>query len=293
MSYATVETSAVTAAAFAARYHPAPSADLVREAPRWAWNVPEEAPRNDEPRYHEHQTELAHANRVAILGQLSASIAHEVNQPLAAIVTNAEVALRMLTAEPANPEAIRQALTRIVRDGKRAGDIVGRTRALMKKAPPRREGRASNEVILEAVGLTHGEAVMNGVSLQTQLADDLPPIAGDRVQLQQVMLNLIINAVEAMSASGAAVRELVIRTTRTKSGGVLVAVRDSGPGVDPADLEQIFDAFYSTKPDGLGMGLSICRAIIEAHGGILWATPCLPLGTTFQFTLPASLANAA
>jgi C4-dicarboxylate-specific signal transduction histidine kinase len=267
--------------------------DIVTEAAKWTWSPREEATPDCGTRYRETEIELEHANRVAILGQLSASIAHEVNQPIAAVVTNAQVALRMLSAESPNLELIQQALTRIVRDGKRAGDIVGRTRALARKASPRRQGLEINEAILEAIGVTHGEAVMNRVSIQTRLAEGLPLVQGEPVQLQQVMINLIINAVEAMSTQGDGGRDLVISTVKRRSGGVLVTVRDCGPGVDPEDLDRIFDAFYSTKPDGLGMGLSICRAIIERHGGKLWATRIVPQGTLFQFTLPASMDRAS
>jgi C4-dicarboxylate-specific signal transduction histidine kinase len=236
---------------------------------------------------------LAHANRVAILGQLSASIAHEVVQPIAATVINAEAALRLLGRQPPDLETARQALAQIVQDGTRAGDIVDRIRALMKKAPSRKERLDINEAIREVIELTRGEALKNGVSVQTKLAEHLPLIQGDQVQLRQVMLNLIINAVEAMSPHAAGARDLLIRTAKTKSGGALVAVRDSGPGVDPANLERIFDAFFSTKADGLGMGLSICRAIIQAHGGRLSATRGAARGTILRFTLPAATDSAS
>jgi len=288
MSCFAVETSSATA--FVAGY---PSPDILTEELRWAWRRPEAAPLDGAPGCDETEAELAHANRVAILGQLSMSIAHEVNQPIAAVVTNAQVALRMLNDPAPNLEAVRLALTRIVRDGKRAGAIVGRTRALIKKAPPRARRLGINEAILDSIALTHGEAVKNNVSVRTELAEDLPLVRGDCVQLQQVMLNLIVNAVEAMSARDEGPRDLLIRTTKTKSGGVFVAVRDCGPGVDPADLEHIFDAFYSTKPDGLGMGLSICRTIIEAHRGRLWASTAAPRGTVLQFTVPAAADTAS
>jgi signal transduction histidine kinase len=187
----------------------------------------------------------------------------------------------------------RQTLAQIVQDGTRAGDIVRRIRALLKKAPSRRERLDINEAIREVIELARGEAVKNGVSVQMKLAEQPPPIRGDQVQLQQVMLNLIINAVEAMSLQAAGARDLLIHTAKTKSGGVLVAVCDSGPGVDPANLERIFDAFFSTKADGLGMGLSICRAIIEAHGGRLSATRGAARGTILQFTLPAATDSAS
>ncbi|HUA56426.1 MAG TPA: AAA family ATPase [Candidatus Sulfotelmatobacter sp.] len=254
----------------------------------------EEAARESERRYHEIQLALAHANRIAVMGQLSASIAHEVNQPLTGVITNADVALRWLAAPTPDPGEVRQALGRIVRDAKRASDVVGRLRALIKKAPPRKDDEVDvNEAIHEVISLTRSEIMKSGVAVETEFADDLPPIPADRVQLQQVMLNLIVNAIEAMSACDPGTRELHIRTARTGVGGVVVAVRDSGKGVGHTDLERIFDAFYSTKPDGLGMGLSICRAIIEAHGGRLWATTGLDDGAVFQFTLPEASADAA
>jgi PAS domain S-box-containing protein len=246
----------------------------------------EEAARESERRYHEIQMELAHANRLATMGQLSSSIAHEVNQPIAATVINAQTALRLMSAPSPNMENVRLALTRIVRDGKRAGEVIGRIRAFINKAPPRRDGLDINVAILDVIGLTQNEVEKNGVSVQTQLAENLPLIQGDRVQLQQVIVNLIINAVEAMSKCGERSRDLKISTDRTNADGVLVVVRDSGLGVDEANLARIFDAFYTTKPGGLGMGLSICRGIIEAHGGQLWATTSSQ-GAVFQFSLPA------
>jgi PAS domain S-box-containing protein len=233
------------------------------------------------------QADLAHANRVTTLGQLSASIAHEVSQPISAVATNAHAALRWLGAQPPDLEEVRQALGRIVKDGNRAADVFGRIRGLIKKAPPRKDGLEINETILEVIALTRGEAVKNGVSVQTQLAEGLPLIQGDRVQLQQVILNLIMNAVEAMSGVSEGSRELLISTGKTEPDGVLVAVRDSGPGLAPASLGRLFDAFYTTKPGGLGMGLSICRSIVEAHGGRLWAAGNVLQGAIFQFTLPA------
>jgi len=235
----------------------------------------------------EMQTELAHANRVATMGQLTASIAHEVNQPIAATVTNAQAALRWLGCQPPDLEEAQQALARIVRDGGRAGDVVGRIRELVKKAPLRKDGVAINKAILEVVALTHGEAVKNGVSVRTQLAEGLPSIEGDRVQLQQVILNLIINAIEAMSGASGGMREVLISTMKTEPDAVQVAVRDSGPGLAPAAMESLFEAFHTTKPTGLGLGLSICRSIIEAHGGRLWASANLPRGAIFQCPVPA------
>jgi PAS domain S-box-containing protein len=247
----------------------------------------EENLRESERRYHEVQMELAHGNRVATMGQLSASIAHEVNQPIAAAVANAQAALRWLGAQPPNIEEVRQALGRIVKNSNRASDYIHGIRTLIKKAPPRKEALEINETIREVIALTHGEAVKNGVSLQTQFAETLPRVQGDRVQLQQVILNLIINAIEAMSGLGEMPRELLLSTAKATSDSVVVAVQDSGPGLGPASIDRIFDAFYTTKPGGMGMGLSICRSIIEAHGGRLWAATGVPQGAIFNFTLPA------
>jgi PAS domain S-box-containing protein len=243
--------------------------------------------RESERRYREVQTELAHANRVATMGQLTASIAHEVSQPIAATLTSAQAALRWLAAEPPDLEGVRRNLARIVRDGDRAGEIIGRIRALIKKAPPRQDRLEINEAISEVIELTRGEALKNGVAVQTQLADGLPSVEGDRVQLQQVILNLIVNAIEAMSSMSDVVRDLAISTETAGADGVLVVMRDSGPGLPPEALDCLFDAFYTTKPNGMGMGLSICRSIIAAHGGRLWASANTPSGAIFQFTVPA------
>jgi len=237
-------------------------------------------------RYREMQMELAHANRVATVGQLTASIAHEVNQPVAATVTNAQAALRWLRAGVSNLEEVQKALTRIIKDGDRAGEVINRIRALINKAPPRRDRLGINGVILEIIELTRGEAGKNGISVLTELADQLPVVGADRVQLQQVLLNLIVNAIEAMGATDEGPRELLISTGEIESSGVMVAVRDSGPGLESAMLTRIFDSFYTTKQTGLGLGLSICRSIIEAHGGRLWASANQRRGATFQFTLP-------
>jgi C4-dicarboxylate-specific signal transduction histidine kinase len=237
------------------------------------------------------QMQLAHANRVATMGQLSASITHEVNQPITAAVTYASAARRLLSAKPPNFHEVDDVLSLIVKEGNRAGEVVGRIRALIKKAPARKDAVEINDAILEVIALTRTEAANNSVSVRTQLAEGLPRIQGDRVQLQQVLLNLIINAIEAMREVGEEERELLIRT-RNEPDGVSVEVRDSGPGFAPATLEQVFEAFYTTKPGGLGMGLSICHSIIEAHGGRLWASANLPRGASFQFALPA-IANTA
>jgi PAS domain S-box-containing protein len=243
--------------------------------------------RDSERRYREVQAELAHAGRVATMGQLTASIAHEVKQPIASSVTNAEAAMNWLNRRPPNLEKVQATLACIVNDGNRASEIIDRIRDLVKKVPPRKDRLEINEAIREVIELTRGEAVKNRVSVDKQLAEELPLVAGDRVQLQQVMLNLIINAIQAMSATSDGPRQLVIRTGKAESGGVLVAVRDSGPGLAPGNLEHIFEAFHTAKPDGLGLGLSICRSIIAAHGGRLWASANEPRGAIFQFTVPA------
>ena len=232
------------------------------------------------------QADLAHIQRVTTMGELAASISHEVMQPLGAGVTNAEAALRWLGAQPPDLDEVRQALGRAVKDGQRAAEIIGRIRTLIKKEPPRKDALEVNEAIVEVIALTRGEVMKNNVSVQTQLAEGLPLIQGDRVQLQQVILNLIINAVEAMSGVSEGSRGLLIGTGKDASGRVLVAVQDSGPGLNPESFERLFDSFYTTKPGGMGMGLSICRSIVEAHGGRIWATPNAGPGITVQFTLP-------
>jgi PAS domain S-box-containing protein len=243
--------------------------------------------RESEQRYRTAQLELAHANRAITMVQLASSIAHEVKQPIAAAVIGAQAAQRWLNMQPANLAEVGDQLLHIAREGKRAGDIIDRIRNLIKKAPPRKELVNINQAIREVIELTRGEATKNGVSVQTQFAEDLPLIQGDQVQLQQVMVNLIVNAIQAMSGSGDGRRELQISTETDEAEGVRVRVRDSGPGFAPAALERVFEPFYTTKPEGMGMGLSICRSIIEAHGGRLWATGCEPRGALFQFTIPA------
>jgi PAS domain S-box-containing protein len=238
---------------------------------------------------HKMQMELAHANRVATMGQLTASIAHEVKQPIAATAMNAQSALHWLDCRPPDLEEVRLALGNIVKDNRRAGDVIDRIRDLINKAPPRKDRLEINDAIREVIELARGEAVKNGISVQTDLAQCLPLIEGDRVQLQQVILNLIMNAVEAMSGAGDGTRELLISSRKAEPEGVLVEVRDSGPGLATATLEHLFEAFYTTKPGGLGMGLSICRSIIEAHGGQLSASASVPRGAIFQITVPAHL----
>jgi C4-dicarboxylate-specific signal transduction histidine kinase len=248
--------------------------------------------RDSERRFCEVQAELAHAGRVATMGQLSASIAHEVKQPITAAVTYAEAARRWLSAEPPNFREVDDALSHIVKEGKRAGEVVARIPALIKKVPARKDAVEINDAILEVIALTRAEVSSNGVSVRTQLTEGLPRVQGDRVQLQQVLLNLIINAIEAMRDVGEDERELFI-STRNEPDGVSVEVRDSGPGFAPEALDHVFAGFYTPKPDGLGIGLSICRSIIEAHGGRLRASSNLPRGASFQFALSAIASTAS
>jgi PAS domain S-box-containing protein len=236
------------------------------------------------------QAELAHVTRVATLGELTASIGHEINQPLAAVVNNATACVHWLAAQ--NLEEARQCAEFVIADGHRAGEIIARIRALAKKAPSRKDWVDVNDTILEVITLARSQVQSNGVSLQTRLGEDLPLILGDRIQLQQVLLNLIINAIEAMNDVSDA-RELSISSADDDSRNVLVAVRDSGPGLDPRNLDRLFQAFYTTKPHGMGMGLAISRSIVEAHGGRLWVTPNEPHGAVFQFTLPSGADEVA
>jgi len=240
-----------------------------------------------ERQYREAQSELAHANRVETMGQLTASIAHEIKQPIATARNNARAALNFLGMHPPDLSEVKEALDCIVADADRAGDIVDRIGSCFKKAPPRKEVVDLNAAILEVTDLTHGEAVKTGVTVSTQLAGELPRIQFDRVQLQQVMMNLIVNAIQSMSGVEDGNRELHISSVSIEPEGVCVAVRDTGHGLRPEILPRVFEPFYTTKPDGMGMGLSISRSIIEAHGGRLWATRCEPRGTLFQFTIPA------
>jgi signal transduction histidine kinase len=240
-----------------------------------------------ERQYREAQMALAHANRVATMGQLTASIAHEIKQPIATARNNARSALNFLDNSPPDMAEVREALICIVNDVDRANDVVDRIGSLFKKTPPRKEVADLNAAILEVTALTHSEAVRAGVTVRTQLADDLPYIQCDRVQLQQVMLNLIVNAIQSMTGVEEGSRELHISTARIAPTGACVAVRDTGQGLRPESLSHLFEPFYTTKPDGMGMGLSICRSIVEAHGGRLWATACEPRGAVFQFTIPA------
>jgi signal transduction histidine kinase len=240
-----------------------------------------------ERQYREMQSELAHANRVATMGQLTASITHEVSQPLGAMRNNLVAALNFLDRTPPDLVEVRDGLACAVKENDRASTVVGRIRALMQKAPTRIDSVNVNEAVRGVIELTYGEALKNRVSVRTQLADGLPFIQGDAVQLQQVVLNLILNAVQAMGAVTGGTREVLITTSQT-ANEVCLGVQDTGPGLSPESLSRLFEPFYTTKPEGMGMGLSICRSIIEAHGGRLWATPCEPQGALFQFTIPSN-----
>ncbi|HZC35987.1 MAG TPA: ATP-binding protein, partial [Chthoniobacterales bacterium] len=252
------------------------------------------------------QTELAHVTRVTTLGEMTASIAHEINQPLAAVGTNAHASLRWLAGDSPNLTEAREAIQRIIRDRNRAGEIIARIRALAKKTPPKKDWLDLNETIAEVGAMARNEVQRNDVLLQTKLANDLPLILGDKIQLEQVILNLLMNSIEAMSGVSEGPRELAVSSEKfievssepeeeryqdiaspdAEWTQVLITVRDSGPGLDPKRLSHLFDAFYTTKPQGLGMGLAISRSIIEAHGGRLWAKPNTPRGAALQFTLP-------
>jgi len=236
----------------------------------------------------EAETELAHVNRVTAMGQLAASIVHETMQPISAAVTNAHAALRSLSADPPDLGDVREALDRIVKAGSRASDVIGRLRALSKKAPPLKDNVAINEAVLDVIALTRGEVVKNGISLRTDFAEGLPRVQADRVQVQQVILNLIMNAVDAMIDLHGRPRELLVGTERDATGGVVVRVTDSGSGLSSESFDRVFEAFYTTKPRGMGMGLSICRTIVEAHGGRIWASRTAGPGATLQFALPAA-----
>jgi PAS domain S-box-containing protein len=234
----------------------------------------------------ETQAELAHLSRVMTVGELTASIAHEINQPLAAIVMNGNAALRWLALDPENLVKARDSAKLIIRDAERASQVIARIRALLKKAPPSKMLLDVNEFVNEVVALTQSEMVRNSVSAQVGLADDLPKVPGDRIQLQQVLLNLIVNAVEAMLTIEDRQRALLITSGSFNDNAVRIAVSDNGLGIDPQTADHLFDAFSTTKPEGMGMGLTISRSIIEAHGGRLWTEPNSKFGATFQFTLP-------
>jgi PAS domain S-box-containing protein len=234
------------------------------------------------------QSDFAHMNRVSMMGELAASLSHEISQPIATARNNARAALNFLDRQPPELGEVREALACVVGDADRAGEIVDRIRDHIRKAPPRKACFDLNDAIDEVIVLGRSAITMNEVLVQTRLAEGLVPVQGDRIQVQQVILNLVLNAVEAMSLVEMGPRELLISTGQTEANVLLVAVRDSGPGIDPGHVERVFDAFYTTKSSGVGMGLSICRSIIDAHGGRLWVGANEPRGAVFQFTLPVA-----
>ena len=237
------------------------------------------------------QADLARLNRVMLLDEMAASIAHEVNQPIAAVITNASAGLRWLGAPQPDLDEMRQTLGRIVRDGTRAGEVIGRIRALVKKMPPRRDLLDINEAIGEVIALTQTEMQRTGVKLQSRLTHNLPLVSADRVQLQQIMINLIVNAIEAMAGASNGSRELNIVSGIDDGNDVFVEVQDTGTGLDPEKLDRLFQSFYTTKPEGIGMGLAISRSIAEAHGGRLSAARNQPHGAVFRLTLPVEEAR--
>jgi C4-dicarboxylate-specific signal transduction histidine kinase len=244
-----------------------------------------------ESKVQERQGELARVSRMMTIGEVGVSVAHEVNQPLMAVVLNGDACLRWLAAQPPNLDEARRAVDRIVEEGTRAGEIVSRIRALSRKTSTQRAPVNLNELAMEVVSLLDRELARNQVVLRTQLAKGLPSVRGDRVQLQQVIFNLTVNAIEAMGAESGGPRELLIQTERSGPDDALVTFEDSGPGLPPGDPEQLFAAFFTTRNEGIGIGLSISRTIIEAHGGRLWAANSAR-GAVFQFELPVHSGSA-
>jgi C4-dicarboxylate-specific signal transduction histidine kinase len=242
--------------------------------------------RRSEEALREAQATLAHVSRVTTVGELAASIAHELNQPLTGVVTNGNACLRWLGSLPPNLEEVRQSVIRIIRDGRRAADVIARIRSLMRKTRTEMVPVDINDALREVVALVQAEVRKNAVKLQIDLDPILPPVVGDRVQLQQVVLNLLINAIEAMASVHDDDRKLQMISRRQGAETVLVAVRDSGLGIGQQSFEEISEAFFTTKPHGMGMGLSISRSIVRSHGGRLWAEANADRGATFQFTLP-------
>jgi signal transduction histidine kinase len=238
------------------------------------------------------RSELAHVARVTTLGVLTASIAHEVNQPLSGIVTNASTCLRMLAADPPNVDGARETARRTIRDATRASEVITRLRALFGKQDSTTEPVDLNEAVREVIALSRSELQRNRVILREELAEDLPSIHGDRVQLQQVILNLLLNASDAMSGLEGRPRQLVIGTLREEGDRVCFSVRDAGAGVDPQAVDKLFEPFYTTKKEGMGIGLPVSRSIIENHGGRLWGAPNDGPGATFSFSIPCAFAGA-
>jgi C4-dicarboxylate-specific signal transduction histidine kinase len=244
------------------------------------------AAKQAEEALHRSQTELAHVTRVTTLGELAASIAHEVNQPLAAVTTNAEAGLRWLNRKEPNITEAGQALERILSETFRASEVIRRIRALSRKADPQRTPLDLREVIEDSLGLVAREIQRSGVELIKDIIVAPSPVMGDRIQLQQVLINLLMNGMQAMAGTKGAKRQLSLYVCHDTEHEVIVEVRDSGPGIQPEDMGRLFDAFFTTKPEGMGMGLSICRSIIEAHGGRIWATSQPGQGASLLFALP-------
>jgi signal transduction histidine kinase len=234
------------------------------------------------------EADLAHTNRVSVLGELVASIAHELAQPITATTNNAKASLRWLQRDPPELTQVRKGTEKIIEAGTFASEIINRLRSLYKKAPPKRELVAINEVIGEMAGMLGGQARGHGVSIRADLKEDLPMTMADRVQLQQVLMNLMLNGIEAIKDTGGAV---TVKSQLGEDGKIQISIHDTGPGLPPGEADQIFDAFFTTKPQGSGMGLAISRSIVESHGGRLWANGDGGRGATFHFTLPAAPAE--
>jgi C4-dicarboxylate-specific signal transduction histidine kinase len=249
--------------------------------------------RDSERRYREAQAELAHVTRVTALGELTASIAHEVNQPLTAVVANAASGLRWLRRETPDLDAACRSLEWIINDGNRASEVIRRVRSLANKAGVEKLPLDVNDVAREVIALVQRELTSHRVSLRMELTAALPIVLADRVQLQQVIINLVMNGIEAMQSVTDRSRELVIRSDQNETQQVLISVTDCGVGISTENADRLFNAFFTTKSSGMGMGLSICRSIIEVHGGRLWATANLPHGATFQFTVPVNAGTAS
>jgi signal transduction histidine kinase len=241
---------------------------------------------------HEAQDDLARINRITTMGEITASLAHELSQPISGAITNANACLRRLGSDKPDPDELRAAATRIVRDAQRAAEIIGRIRSQFEKSSVNQETLDLNEISRETVALLRSEAMRYNVLVRTELAADLPHIVGDRVQLQQVAMNLIVNSIEAMKDVDG-VREMVIKSTRAENQQILLSFSDTGIGLPPQLAERIFDPFFTTKPHGTGMGLRISRSIIESHGGRLWAVGSAGRGATFHFNLPAAISDHA
>jgi C4-dicarboxylate-specific signal transduction histidine kinase len=237
------------------------------------------------------QAELERVARLTAMGELTASIAHEINQPLAAIVSQGGAGLRWLNRDAPELDEARDAFARVVNEGQRAADVIRGLRSLAKKSGPQLTTLDIDDTIREVLSLANGEVQRHGVTLRTDLAVGDQPVVGDRVQLQQVLLNLILNGIDAMKAVTDGTRELGVSSALAGPDGVLISIEDSGPGLDPTVAQRIFEPFVTTKPDGLGMGLSICRSVIDAHGGRLWVSPGVPHGTRFHFTVPTGVAT--